>query len=409
MSEPDVIAMLEGMVENGHPPAEGCQLFGAGYDEAFSALKETYLLDRFDRAGSAEKFVVGPFGSGKTHFMRHLMEIARDLDCVTSEVSLNKDLQFTDSLMVYREVAREVRAPGRTDRGIKYLMLACLDKVRENAPSTADPDQFAEAWIAGLDDGTFELESFARIAKIALASNLRSETSIFESACRWLGGEVNDRILAKDLSLVPIPKSEHNLHGRRAMLSMFQLTRRSGLRGTVVGFDEAEQGLSVDKKTMGKINSLLQSGINAMANLKGGAALIIFALTPDLVEEMKSFAALQQRISDPGPGESFWDGNHFASLIDLSYRDDPVAELRSIGAGLVDMLYDRTHSEVRPPKDLAISQVAHLAAEVNDSDASVSSRRTMVRRTCRMLLDLQRKGTTSGSDELPSPSPEGEV
>ncbi|MFN8517274.1 MAG: BREX system ATP-binding domain-containing protein [Thermomicrobiales bacterium] len=115
----NVIAMIERMAEYGTAPSDGCALFGVGYEEAFARLRDKYLDARFARGDSAEKFVVGPFGSGKTHFLRQLMELARSLDCVTAEVALNKDLDFTRSLVVYHEVTREIRTPGTDERGLR--------------------------------------------------------------------------------------------------------------------------------------------------------------------------------------------------------------------------------------------------------------------------------------------------
>ena len=104
----DVIGILETVAENGHAPKSGCGLFGVGYEDAFTRLKEKYLVERFGRGGSAEKFVIGPFGSGKTHFLRELLEIAQTEDCVSSEVALNKDIDFTHALTTYKEVVREL-------------------------------------------------------------------------------------------------------------------------------------------------------------------------------------------------------------------------------------------------------------------------------------------------------------
>jgi hypothetical protein len=90
MANVDVLAMIERLAEYGTAPNDGCALFGVGYDEAFARLRSKYLEARFARGDSAEKFIIGPFGSGKTHFLRQLMELARDLDCVTAEVRSTK-------------------------------------------------------------------------------------------------------------------------------------------------------------------------------------------------------------------------------------------------------------------------------------------------------------------------------
>ena len=43
------------------------------------------------------------YGSGKTHFLRHFSEISRRRTCVTSEVQLNKSIDLTRYLAVFRK------------------------------------------------------------------------------------------------------------------------------------------------------------------------------------------------------------------------------------------------------------------------------------------------------------------
>src|SRR3954468_5115119 len=205
----DVIAMIERMAEYGTAPSDGCALFGVGYEEAFERLRNKYLEARFERGDSAEKFVVGPFGSGKTHFLRQLMEIARGMDCVTAEVALNKDLDFTKSLVVYREVTRELRTPGAGERGIRALLAAALEQVRGRAAGNeALADRLVAGWIAGLDKADFELETFGRVLRQGLRAQLREDEAVFVAACRWLDGEVSDRAVAKELGLTSVAKAE---------------------------------------------------------------------------------------------------------------------------------------------------------------------------------------------------------
>ena len=389
----DVIGMIEQMAEHGHAPTDGCALFGVGYDDAFDRLKRKYLEARFGRGGSAEKFVIGPFGSGKTHFLRQLMELAREMGCVTAEVALNKDLDFTKSLIVYREVTREIRAPEREDRGIQALFLAGLDRVRQQARgNTVLADQLAGRWVAGLDNADFELEAFGRLARQGIEAHLRGDEATFLAACRWLEGEVTDRVLARELSLAPIAKAAENLHGRRALLSLFQFVRRAGFRGTVVTFDEAEQGLGVDQRRMDRILSMLQSHINALADLKQGSALVVYAFTPDLVEQIERFAALQQRVEDPGHGQGFFDGNTLAPRIDLTRRGDSTKELQTIGHRLVDLLFDHANLDGMVEREHVYATVDELATEIALEDVSSSSRRMMVKRTCAILMRVHDEG-----------------
>ncbi len=398
----DVIGMIEGMAEHGTAPTDGCALFGVGHEEAFERLKKTYLERRFGRGGSAEKFVVGPYGSGKTHFLRQLMELSRGMGCASAEVMLNKDLDFTRSLNVYREVIREIRAPSTDQKGIRALLVASVEQVRAQAGGNTDiADRLAATWVEGLDKGNYELEAYGRVARRALEAHLLGDTATFDAACRWIEGDVGDKVLARELFVSTVDKSEENVHGRRALLSLFQLVRRAKFRGTVLTFDEAEQGLAVDRKQMDRIMSMLQSGINAVSDLREGSALVVYALTPELFEHVEKFAALQQRVADPGKGEGFFDGNTLAPIIDLAPRTDLVVELRTRGRSLVDLAYGAPEWDSPVSKADAVATVDRLAEEIGLEDVSSGSRREMVKRTCAMLIR-----TLDGGDLDTSPRPE---
>ncbi len=399
----DVISAIERMAELGTAPDEGCQLFGVGYEEAFERLKQKYIEQRFSRGGSAEKFVIGPYGSGKTHFLRQLMEIGRKADCVTAEVKLTKDVDFTKSLVVYREVVSEIRCPDSDQRGIRSLLTTCVSRIRSKADGDNErAELLVRSWVTGLDKQDFELEPFGRVVRRGLEAHLDRENETFEAACRWLAGDVGDRILSRDLSVSVVGKSEENIHGNRAMLSLFQLVKCAGYRGTVVTFDEAEQGLSQNRKTMDRILSMLQSRINAISDLKKGSVLIVYAFTPDLVEQMERLAALQQRVADPGPGMGFFDGNTLAPRIELTRRDDPEKELREMGRRYVNIAYDHPQWNCEVSRDTMLSTIDQLASEIALEEISSSSRRSMAKRTCATLIRALDEGVI---DTTPMPDP----
>jgi hypothetical protein len=391
----DVISMFEVMASNGTAPKEGCRRFGTGYDEAFAKLRERYLQRGFERGRSAEKFVVGPFGSGKTHFIRQLMEIAREEGCVTSEIALSKTVPFTESLIVYREVTRELIVPDHPGRGIRALLEAALAKIAHKAPDPQVATPLVDAWIRGIDSAGFQLSSYARVVQRALQALRRNDDTLFDTACRWLEGDIADRAVAKELGVPVEPRSAHNLHGQRALHSLFQFIRHAGYRGTVVAFDEGEQGLSVPKAQREKILSFLLSSLNAINDLQGGAALIVYALTQDLVEQMETFAALQQRVADPGPSRSFWDGNSLAPKIDLTWRQgqDPEVGLRNIGRRLVELFYQELGDELSEDQVVVQLRVDGIARDVTEKDITSSNRREMVKRTCTLLMHLYEDGT----------------
>ncbi|MHB8644263.1 MAG: BREX system ATP-binding domain-containing protein [Thermomicrobiales bacterium] len=389
---PDIYGMLEHLSSFGTAPPDGCTAFGVGYEDAFERLKRVYLVDGFGRGRSAEKFVIGPFGSGKTHFLRQLMETARAQMCVTAEVALSKDVDFTRTLMVYAEVARQIRAPDGTTTGIRPLLRAALARVRDRAPAGRKA-VFTRAWIDGIAVGDYPLPAFGRVVRRALDALDSDADADFEAASRWLEGEVADRALAARLEVSTVQRVDENLHGRRALLSLFRFVRAAGYRGTVVTFDEAEQGLGVDRKKMNRILSMLQSQINAVADLRDGSALIVYALTPNLADEMEGFAALQQRVADPAPGMGFFAGNTRAVRIDLALRSGLSQHLEAIGIRLCDLLYDTYGDQLAVSRDEAYAEIRHVAAIVDENEASSSSRRTMVKATSALLLKLYETDT----------------
>ncbi len=399
----NVINAIEQIAEHGTAPDEGCDLFGVGFEDAISRLREKYIEQRFGRGGSAEKFVIGRFGSGKTHFLRQLTAIARQSGCVTAEIQLTKDVDFTKSLIVYRELIKEIRSPASEKRGIRSLLDAATARVRSHASEDTEKSELlVRRWVAGLDKHDLELEQFGRILRRGLDAQLNNDHETFNVACRWLEGDVGDRLLARELAVSVVGKSEENIHGNRALLSLFQFVRSAGFQGTVVTFDEAEQGLGQNRKSMDRILSMLQSRINAISDLRKGSALIVYAFTPDLIEQMERLAALQQRVADPGPGMGFFDGNTLAPRIDLTPRSDPELHLREMGRRYVNLAYDDPEWNCPVDRQTLLAVIDSLAAEVALNDATGSSRRSMAKRTCATLVRARDQGVI---DTAASPGP----
>ena len=159
--------------------------------------------------------------------------------------------------------------------------------------------------------------------------------------------------------------------------------------------------MNVDKKKMQRILSIFQSGINAVNDLEHDTALIVYAVTSDIIEKMENFPALQQRVADPGPGLGFFDGNTLAPKIPLTDRRDPLEDLRRIGRSLTALFYHKIVPELAGELEDALAFVDQLAADVAKVDASGSARREVAKRTCAWLLvkhDMQGGSPTAGLD-----------
>ncbi len=374
------------LASHGHAPTAGCSLLGVGYEEAFDSLMRRYVEDRFSRGLSAEKLIVGPFGSGKTHFLRQTMELSAVRGAVTIEVKLNKDIDFTKRLSLYREIASEIRAPNQPDHGMGGLLRAMHAHVASRMPDEVQ-DEAVEAWIDGITSADLKLDGFARVAQIAFRALQRDDEAGFLNAERWLAGDIADHQLARLLPVSAVPAADQNRHAKQMLLSLFQLIRHAGYAGTVVGLDEAEQGFAVDRKRLNRILSMLKSDVDEIADLDGGSALVMYAVTPDIREAMDQLPPLQARFADPG-GVGFFDGNYFAAVIDLTFRRDPTDHLKRIARRLVEVFAQEMPLPDGVGLDEAQVEAERMAVEVAARDQSSSSRRELVKAVCVYLLGI---------------------
>lgn len=380
-----ILTTFENMAAYGTAPENRVIQFTAGSEELFARLDQIYLKERFSRGESDQKFVVGPFGSGKTHFINHLMELARERNCVTSKVTLNKEIDFTKTLVVYQEVIRNLTTNNET-YGLKELFLQI--KERKEKESTNGLEDLFFQWINGLDKYQFKLNEYGKLMKRAFLAIYGENEIELEPILRWLSGEIGNKHLARDLGLSPISGNEQNRYAQRMLHSLFQFIKHAGFQGTVVTFDEAEQGFQVERKKVARIHSLLMSQLNSLVELRNGAVFIVYALTPDMIEKMENFAALQQRLADPGPGMGFFDGNTYAPVIDLAKRGDPIQDLKSIASKLTDVFLSYFSQEIIVSQEEINRKIEGIVTETIESEYSSSNRRELVKRTCTYLLSL---------------------
>lgn len=380
----EIASMFRQMASKGTAPNRGCNLFSVGYEDYFERLSREYLKKGFKRLWSSEKFIVGSYGSGKTHFLRHLQFIAEGLTCVTSEVKLSKDIDFTRYLSVFREVARTITPPGSKQSGIPALLRCATQRICLKHGNATGQDQLevVSQWCHSQDEHQFAYPDFARALKRALLALSKQDLAAFDRLCRWLSGEFGNRSLSRELDLPTVEKADQNRAAGTALFTLGQFNRRAHFRGTVIAFDEAEQGLDLDRKRFGVILSMLQSTINSLADLDNGALFILYAFTPDLLERFQEFPALQQRIIS---SRSFLEGNTFAPVIPLDRGGQVTGDLELIAKRLCDLYFQYFDLETEEMATVRADCLS-IATAIATQSASITSRRQMVKAVCERLL-----------------------
>jgi polynucleotide 5'-kinase involved in rRNA processing len=78
--------IVEVLGSSGTPPAKGVQYFNVGNRSLLDALDQFYFSSYLQDGGAAYKMVVGDYGSGKSHFLYCLRDLAWERGFAVSKV-----------------------------------------------------------------------------------------------------------------------------------------------------------------------------------------------------------------------------------------------------------------------------------------------------------------------------------
>ncbi|MBK6711507.1 MAG: DUF2791 family P-loop domain-containing protein [Chloroflexi bacterium] len=93
----------------GTPPSRGIQHFNVGNQSLLDAIDEFYLSSYLQDGGAAYKMVVGDYGSGKSHFLYCLRDIAWERNFAVAKVDLSPvETPYNDQKKVYEAVASNI-------------------------------------------------------------------------------------------------------------------------------------------------------------------------------------------------------------------------------------------------------------------------------------------------------------
>ena len=404
--------ILESIATFGQPPSSGCREYSHGIDDAIQRLRSVYIDGTLRRGNSTEKFVIGPYGSGKTHFLRHLLEIATEAGCATAEIKLDKKVDPSKLLMIYQAVARSITVPGAHGEGMGELLRTLCSRIKEQSPDDKLTPEMLRAWSQSLEGARGSEPRFRSVVESAIEAIVQGDEVLFAKTVRWLTDGMSDTALSKELQVTRIVADDKGQFGEDALITLGQLIRKAGLPGTVVGIDEAEQSYNVGKAKLNLILSLLRTTTDHLANADEASLMVVYAFTPDVHATMRDYPALQQRISDPGQGMGFF-GEHRntrAPVIDL--RDSSLGldeDLAAIACNIVS-LTRRASPEVTEGDLENLSDAARsVARDEAATDASASARRRVAKRVAFLCLHFLEQGQVIQPPTAEEPIDEPEV
>jgi len=293
---------------HGQPPNWGFQFFSVGLDPYLQVIENDYLKGLVGNGGASFKVVVGPYGSGKTHFLYSVREVAFKHNYVVSYCSLSTtETPFHKLELVYKGVVSNLMKPAGpdellrgVDKGLEPFLKATVHEVTEALRSEQiGEDELKERLYKFATDVTSGLDNYAfsKAMRSAIIALVDERLEDFETALQFLNGEGYDPTRHRDMGILEPIERKSAFSMLRSLSGFCRNLRYNGL---VVLFDEAEHSGALSTKQKEAIVANLRELIDQVARPEFPYTMFFYAIPnlSQLIEGSRSpaYEALIQRI-----------------------------------------------------------------------------------------------------------------
>ncbi len=284
-----ILSALEATAMSGEPPSRLASLLDVGTIEYLNYFKHEILDGLIAAGGATCRFYEGPYGSGKTHLLELLEEMALNEGMIVVRTDLDSDLSLENWSAITKHILQnvEMEIRGQIVRSLP-LILEMLgqsgkDKLDLLARTPLPHPGFKKAMLMALqgnevsDKGWLLLRAFLQGEKVTVSEFKRVGITGVKSSLNQRNAEIMLKTAIEGLNLI-------------------------GIRGIVLLFDENEKTL----QPMRKIPSRKQlAAANLMRHLIDGCiigilprTLVAFTLLPGFLETaVIYYPALGQRLA----------------------------------------------------------------------------------------------------------------
>jgi hypothetical protein len=291
-------------LQAGVVPRTGQHLIQVGRAKEVEALLRD--IERIADGGSAVRFVIGQYGSGKTFFLYLVRSIALEKKLVTVHADLAPDrrLQATggQARSLYAELMHNMATRAKPEGGAlasvveRFVSSAVADGQQRGISAEVVIRERLEVlseMVGGFD--------FAQVIAGYWRGHDRGDDALKASAIRWLRGEFTTKTDARAALGVRTIVDDANVYDQLKLLARF--VRLAGYSGLLVSLDEM---VNVYKLSQSKSRADNYEQILRILNdcLQGTAAGLGFLMggTPEFLLDtrrgMYSYEALQSRLAE---------------------------------------------------------------------------------------------------------------
>ena len=284
-------------------------------------------IDRISEGGSAIRFVIGEYGSGKTFFLNlvRLIAVEKGMVVMSADLAPDRRLHATggQARSLFAELTRNTSTRTKPDGGALTSVVErfVTQTVREAEEQHISPERVIRAKLGHLEELTGGYE-FATVITRYWHGHEDGNEALLSNAVRWLRAEFATRTDARAALNVRTIIDDASVYDHLKLLSAF--VREAGYKGLLIVLDEMvnlyklvnSQARNGNYEQILRIlNDVLQGSAAGLALLMGGTPEFLM----DTRRGLYSYEALQSRLAE----------NTFArdGLVDLS---GPVIRLSNL-------------------------------------------------------------------------------
>ena len=366
-------------------------------------------IERTGEGGSAIRFVIGEYGSGKTFFLNlvRLVAMEKGLVVLSADITPDRRLHGTggQARSLYAELARNTSTRTRPDGGamapvVERFATQAISEAEKNGQETGDVIRDKLVHLQEMTGGY----DFATVIARYWEGFDNGNEDLKTAALRWLRGEYATRTDARrDLGVRTIV-DDASVYDQLKLLALF--VQGAGYRGLLVSLDEmvnlykivnTQARQSNYEQLLRILNDVLQGTARNLGFIMGGTPEFLM----DTRRGLYSYQALQSRLAE----------NAFArdGMVDLS---GPVVRLANLTPEdmfvlLANIRRVMQDDENAVPDEALAAFMAHCSDRIGD--AYFRTPRNTVKEFVNLLSVLDQNPGTQWQSLIGSVDPEEDI
>ncbi len=308
-----ILSQLLNSLSAGVVPRTGAAYIAIGRNAEIAALHND--LEAIADGGSAMRFVVGKYGSGKSFLIQLMRSGACEHGFVSADADLSPERRLSGSnhsgIATYRELIKNLSVKACPDGGALPSILAkWLGDLRFEAEREETPEDGVDGYVSrriydtlrGIEGGIGAFD-FAKVIKAYYLSSVNDDEDKKSMCMRWLRGEYMTKTEARmDLGVGSVINDE-NFYDYLKLWAVF--FRRLGYKGFLVFLDECVNLYKIPNRVSRENNyEKILAMFNDTMQGKASGIGIIMAGTPQFLEDTRrglySYEALRSRLCPSG-------------------------------------------------------------------------------------------------------------